>query len=309
MESEKLNKNNLTNRREYLCSSLVVFTYEFFCTFCLVGVVNVTKGNAAAVGLTLFFLLLTAGPITGGHFNPAVTLGVYINKVKQAMDDGLPIITGITFQAFNMILAQILGGLFATEIFFLILERKNTDGKVINKKDFPHLSEHEDFWEQAMVIEMLVAFIFISSILLVKDNKAGKYSATINDEGINFLGCGLIALSLTGMILVAGPHTGASINPAVSICQTFLASHVLGEAHQTDDFLRVYMAGPLLGAILAGFFSIAHAHALEYYGPGSEKHLPEPQNEEEAPAEANNADEEEHQLLPKENETQQNQAS
>lgn len=56
--------------------------YEFIGTFFLVACVNATMGNPACVGLTLFFLLLLAGPITGAHFNPSVTLGVYINKMN-----------------------------------------------------------------------------------------------------------------------------------------------------------------------------------------------------------------------------------
>ena len=121
-------------------NSFVVFVYEFFATFVLVGVINATKGNAAAIGMTLFWLLLTAGPITGGHFNPAVTIGVYINKVKEAMDEGKPIIGNLSIQACNMIVAQIFGALLSVELFCMLLEHKNDDGVVLNKKDFPHLS-------------------------------------------------------------------------------------------------------------------------------------------------------------------------
>ena len=64
----------------YLITTLCVFTYEFIGTFALVGAINCSKGDAACCGITLFFMLLVLGPITGGHMNPAVTLGVFINK-------------------------------------------------------------------------------------------------------------------------------------------------------------------------------------------------------------------------------------
>ena len=87
-------------RANYFCTSFIVFIYEFIGTFCLVGVINAANGNAAAIGMTLFFLLLLIGPITGAHLNPAVTLGVWLNKVRTEKSAG-----SITFQAFNMILA------------------------------------------------------------------------------------------------------------------------------------------------------------------------------------------------------------
>jgi len=71
----------------YLLTSLTVFVYEFIGTFALVGAINCSKGDAACCGITLFFMLLVLGPITGGHMNPAVTLGVFINKCRGKYRD------------------------------------------------------------------------------------------------------------------------------------------------------------------------------------------------------------------------------
>lgn len=76
---------------------------------------------------------------------------------------------------------------------------------------------------------MFCTFIFVSSVLLVKDERARYFTTSVGDSFVSFFGCAIIALTLTAMILFSGAHTGASINPAVSISQTVLASYVLGE--------------------------------------------------------------------------------
>lgn len=190
-----------------------MFCYEFLGTFCLVGAINASTANPAAIGLTFFFLLMLCSPVSGGHMNPAVTIGVFINKVSKAREDGT--FGSLVLQAFNMIFGQVCGALFSMEIFFCILERKQEDGEVINASDFPHLKSRADAWEQAMSIEMIVTCIFVGSVLLVKNNVSKVTVA--GEDGLGIFGCAVQALSLTGMILVAGNHTGASLNPAVSI--------------------------------------------------------------------------------------------
>lgn len=117
-----------------------------------------------------------------------------------------------------------------------------------------------------MFLEAFCTFMFVSAILLVKDAESGRFVAQIAGEGINFFGCGLIALSLTGMILVCGPHTSASLNPAVSVAQTVLDIGLIGK-DDTQDFFRVYVLGPILGAIVAGLFSWGHSVMLQNHAP------------------------------------------
>ena len=62
-------------------------------------------GNPLAIGLALALMIYIAGPITGGHFNPAVSIMMYANK-KLSMKDTL-----------MYIVAQVLGGLAALIIF------------------------------------------------------------------------------------------------------------------------------------------------------------------------------------------------
>lgn len=81
MENEEL--PDAISDSKYLGVSLTVFVYEFIGTFGLVAAINCTKGDAACCGLTLFLLLIMTGPITGGHLNPAVTFGVFLNKCRE----------------------------------------------------------------------------------------------------------------------------------------------------------------------------------------------------------------------------------
>jgi aquaporin Z len=263
MENKRLPKNfdAPESRSNYFCTSFTVFIYEFIGTFTLVGVINATKGNAPAIGLTLFFLLLLCGPITGAHFNPAVTLGVWLNKVRSEANAG-----SVTFQMVNMMAAQVAGALAGMCVFLQVLDHLNGE-KVINREDFPHLKASTQSAGQAEFVEMFCTFIFVAANLLVKDNTAGKYSARIGTEPVAFLGCAIIACTLSGMIMFAGPHTGASINPAVSIAQTVMAKTFLNEDVSAKYFWVVYMMGPFIGAMLAGVASWMHATALRDHGP------------------------------------------
>ena len=110
---------------------------------------------------------------------------------------------------------------------------------------------------------MACTALFVSAVLLTKDELSKKYTSRVGSRYVNFLSCAIIALTLTGMLRIAGPHTGASINPAVSISQTVLASRVLGESGFTENFFRVYILGPIGGAFIAGFFFWFHGGNLE----------------------------------------------
>jgi len=61
----------------------IVFIYEFLGTCFLIYAINIQLGTVFGVygiAFMLFAFLLIAGPITGAHFNPAVTLGVYMSN-------------------------------------------------------------------------------------------------------------------------------------------------------------------------------------------------------------------------------------
>ena len=64
----------------WVAYTAVISFYEFIGTFFLVAIINATGGNAAAIGLGLLYLLNMGAAVTGAHYNPAVTIGVFINR-------------------------------------------------------------------------------------------------------------------------------------------------------------------------------------------------------------------------------------
>lgn len=185
----------------------VIFGYEFFATGMLVVAINATQGNAVGIGLCVFFLLLLAGPITGGHFNPAISLGVFINKYCCC---------SVTWQSFfaliNMITAQIFGALVGMNIIHAMIHDSSLPGPMVQAQ-FPHLQPKTHYYWQAFLLEILTTFIFVMSVLIVKDTRTGDWV----HGGNGWLGCFVIATTLSSMIFVSGGHTGASMNPAVSL--------------------------------------------------------------------------------------------
>ena len=59
-----------------------LFLYEFIGTAFILFALNVSGGNPVAVVFTVFAMILMAGPITGAHFNPAVSLGVLLCSLE-----------------------------------------------------------------------------------------------------------------------------------------------------------------------------------------------------------------------------------
>jgi glycerol uptake facilitator-like aquaporin len=77
-------------------NKFIVFTYEMLGTCMLVFAINMQYGETFGVfgiAFMLFAWLLIGGPITGAHFNPAVTLGVYLSNTKWQEDFTMLLIT------------------------------------------------------------------------------------------------------------------------------------------------------------------------------------------------------------------------
>ena len=66
-----------------------VFVYEFLGTSVLVYAVLASGGDIIAVAFTVLSLIIACAQITGAHFNPAVTIGVYVKNKKWGKDFGL----------------------------------------------------------------------------------------------------------------------------------------------------------------------------------------------------------------------------
>lgn len=203
---------------------------EFLGTFLLVflgtATVVIAKGDVLAIGLA-FGLAITIsayafGGISGGHFNPAVTTAMLINRRIGAVD------------ALCYIISQIIGAIAASFFVQLFVKALGFKATTLGQTDFPTISA-----SMAMLVEGLITFLFLMVILNV----------TSDDHGNSDFAGLVIGITLAFLIIVALNLTGGSLNPARSIGPALFAG---GSA---VSHLWVYIVAPEIGAILAAFCS------------------------------------------------------
>ena len=201
---------------------------EFLGTFMLVflgtGAVVVAKGDTLTIGLA-FGLAITVsayafGGISGGHFNPAVTTAMLINRRINAVD------------ACGYIVAQILGAIVASACVRSFVSAMGLATNALGQTDFSKINSGMAFF-----VEALVTFLFLMVILNV----------TSNDHGNGDFAGVTIGVTLAFLIIVALNLTGGSLNPARSIGPAIFAG---GTAL---SHLWVYILAPEVGAILAAY--------------------------------------------------------
>jgi aquaporin Z len=182
-------------------------------------------GVSFAFGLTVLTMAYAVGHISGGHFNPAVTLGLFTAGRIPAKE------------IIPYIVAQLAGGIAGAGILFLIASGKSgfdvSDGFAAN--GYGANSPGGYSLVAALVTEVVMTFFFLVVILGATDERAPKGFAAI-----------AIGLALTLIHLVSIPVTNTSVNPARS---TGPALFVGGWAVRQ---LWLFWVAPLAGAILAG---------------------------------------------------------
>ncbi|GAA1849537.1 aquaporin Z [Myceligenerans crystallogenes] len=185
-------------------------------------------GVALAFGLTVVAGAYALGPISGGHFNPAVTLGVAAAG-RFAWKD-----------APGYIVAQLLGGMVAAGTLATILS--GADGALAAAREggfasngYGELSPGGFGIGSAMLTEAVLTAVFLFVILGATARIASPATGGL-----------AIGLTLTLIHLVSIPVTNTSVNPARS-----LATAVYGGS----DWLAqvwLFLVFPVLGAVVAG---------------------------------------------------------
>jgi aquaporin Z len=190
-------------------------------------------GVALAFGLTVLTMAFAIGPISGCHLNPAVTAGL---------------VAGKRFPASEMIwyvVAQVLGGIAASGVLYVIASGKEgfelSAGFASN--GYGAHSPGGYSLLACLVAEIVLTFFFLMIIMGSTDKRAPAGFAPI-----------AIGLGLTLIHLVGIPVTNTSVNPARS---TGPALFVGGWALQQ---LWLFWVAPIVGAVLAGWFSRAVFH-------------------------------------------------
>lgn len=183
-------------------------------------------GIALAFGLVLVAIAYSFGNISGGHVNPAVSVGMLINGK----------ITVVDFVGY--ILSQFLGGIAGAGILnYMVSGCTNADGSPLGlgTNGYGSLSNLGIGLTQAIVVEVVLTFMFVFAVLGVTSRR--EYTST---SGL------VIGLSLAVVHLLGLPFTGTSVNPARSFGVALLTG---GEAFKQ---VWVFIVAPIVGAILAG---------------------------------------------------------
>jgi aquaporin Z len=186
-------------------------------------------GVALAFGLTVLTGAYAFGHISGGHFNPAVSFGLWAGK-RFPSSELLP-----------YIVAQVLGAILAGGLIFVIASGRSGGFELSGSNPLATngFGEHSPGGYSLMaclVTEIVLTFIFLLVILGSTDDRAPAGFAPI-----------AIGLCLTLIHLISIPVTNTSVNPARSLGVALFAGGAL--------FSQVWLfwIAPILGAILAGF--------------------------------------------------------
>ena len=100
---------------------LTVCTYEMFGTAMLVFNILVSGGDAVAGSLTAFAIICVLAPVTGAHFNPAISIGVYVSRIDFRHDLGFFLI---------ILVSQFVGAFLGMALSIAVLySTSNTEGQ------------------------------------------------------------------------------------------------------------------------------------------------------------------------------------
>jgi aquaporin Z len=181
-------------------------------------------GVALAFGLTVLSMAYAVGHVSGGHFNPAVTVGLWsAGRFKAA--DVLP-----------YIIAQVLGAIAAAAVLYVIASGKAgwTAGGFASN-GYGDLSPGKYGLGACLIMEVVATFFFLFVII----------GSTSRGAAVGFAGIP-IGLCLTLIHLVSIPVTNTSVNPARSTGPAlFAGGPYIGQ-------LWLFWVAPIVGAVLAG---------------------------------------------------------
>lgn len=179
-----------------------------------------------AFAIVIAAVIYAVGRVSGAHINPAVTIGL---AVRNHVD---------WLTAAGYIVAQLLGALAGAFCIALIFGGQAATAGILGVTSFNQATT--SIW-QAIAAEALGTAVLVFTIYGVAVDK----KAPTGWAGL------IIGLIVGGVIMVVGPVTGASLNPA----RTFgpmLAQAWLGGPNLLDQFW-VYIVGPVLGSVVAAF--------------------------------------------------------
>lgn len=186
-------------------------------------------GVSLAFGLTVLTMAYAVGHISGGHFNPAVSIGLWVGGRFSAKDLA------------SYIVAQCLGAIVAAGTLYAILSGKpgfaidSTKAGAFASNGFGAFSPDGYSLASAFIAEFVLTAFFLIIILGATDKFAeGKFAGIA------------IGLALTLIHLISIPITNTSVNPARSLSQAlFVGGEPLSQ-------VWLFWLAPIAGAVCGG---------------------------------------------------------
>lgn len=176
-------------------------------------------GVALAQGLAIGIMVTSLGHISGGHFNPAVTIGFWVTRKFS------------TFDTLAYWVAQVAGAVAAA----YLLRRLPFDAWGSVQLGTPDLASGVTR-TNGMIFEAVMTFFLVFVVFATAVDAQGAF-----DKIAGFA----IGLTVTMGVLLGGPFTGAALNPARAFGPALAANHWTNHG--------VYWIGPLAGGVVAGW--------------------------------------------------------
>jgi aquaporin Z len=206
----------MMNARKYLAELLGTFL------FMMAGYASVANFGLAqpaipgvlvvpfSFGLGLLAAIYAFGHVSGGHFNPAVTVAMVLDKRTTAMD------------AVGYIVAQIIGAIAAAAVIYVTVSQAAVTAGIT--KPGAGISDMS-----ALTLEAVFTAIFLI-VILTASKRAGDFAGLA------------IALTLIAIHFAIANVTGSSVNPARSIGSALVGGDLTG--------IWIYLIGPTVGGII-----------------------------------------------------------
>ena len=174
---------------------------------------------ALAHGLAIAIMVSALAHISGGHFNPAITIGFWVTRRLSTLDS-------LAYWG-----AQLLGAAAAAFLLKLVMPEEVVTNTFLGTpelmRDFPRWS--------GMALEAVTTFFLVLVVFATAVDESGTFRSIAGFA---------IGLTITLGILVAGPFTGGALNPARAFGPALASGHWLNWG--------IYWVGPLGGGFIAG---------------------------------------------------------
>lgn len=186
--------------------------------------------TALAFGLSVVVMSVTIGNISGCHINPAISLGMFLDK----RIDAKTFVMYFIFQIIGALIAGFILAVFAMG-FFDVGFTDVADKTALGTNGTAGVN---DSVAVALIVEIVLTMVFVLIAL----------GATAKD-GMGKFGGLFIGLGLTMVHLVGIPLTGTSVNPARSIGPAIVEA-ICGNSDPLGD-VWIFIVAPLIGAVIA----------------------------------------------------------